>query len=464
MGAPVIKKIHLCTIGCVLISGVVPAFLLVEDFNFQKIFGVLSLYLGLLWIVSAGRLLIMPGTLPAILLSLIPIVVHHYLELGWLFSWAIAFMTFTVGVHEKAAKHYHRLVLFLSLVLIGLVALELVATRDFSFMRNLNLAIPSITRMTPLRNPNLFSRTVVILTPLLIFWGAYGIKMTVWNCMVLTALFSTVLFVAVSKTNMLALLVMVMVLYYYGHKREKYKMRRGFMIVLVLIVISMFGAKSSLFQRELASTSQVISQTITGVLDFSWSVPEYKWKRAKVWIASIVVIQEHPLFGVGNHGKEKISELGAVAKDRDGQEYDLAVHGGLLNILVSKGFVGGGLFLWLVVSVVRYLNRGARKYGSRVAPYGVAFVIATLVSQIGADIYAQPIYWATLGILMAATRMEIRQTCKKSTDIASDDNERDAGRGSGDSEATGTGGARRLAEPGPPWSLRGPKLLSSGRF
>jgi O-antigen ligase len=175
-------------------------------------------------------------------------------------------------------------------------------------------------------------------------------------------------------------------------------------MALVLILTISFRPE---FRLIIVRPVKIVKQTYYGITEEEADILELG-KRARIWAASFELVKNAPFLGVGDKGDRLISEVGAISYDKEtDEEHRLAIHGGVLRVVVASGLCGLMLFLLSGLLLIRYFLTAA-SLGSTMAKYGLAFLLSTLVSQIGADIYAQWIFWVVLGILAGSTRMELK--------------------------------------------------------
>jgi O-antigen ligase len=99
----------------------------------------------------------------------------------------------------------------------------------------------------------------------------------------------------------------------------------------------------------------------------------------------VLLVKQSPWIGVGYHADELIAEIGAV--NQAGK--NIAVHGGLMNVVTSGGLMG--LVLFLIGLSLLYKSFGT---------YGRMLLMGGLVSQFGADIYSLTGFWIVVGICL----------------------------------------------------------------
>jgi O-antigen ligase len=119
--------------------------------------------------------------------------------------------------------------------------------------------------------------------------------------------------------------------------------------------------------------------------------------RTALWRVMGASIREAPLIG---HGYFVTSPSGRVDVWRD--PANLTAHNALLQVLVSTGLVGLGLFVWglgrPIVAGVRALGRGGldRRFGVLVTPVAAWYVVWSQVN----DSYAGPLQPETVAFFV----------------------------------------------------------------
>jgi O-antigen ligase len=351
-----------------------------------------------------------------ILFSVFPIVVHSYTNLGWPFGWAISAVIFAMGVNSREAKILNRISKTILTIIFFLVIAQIMLSYDIFFMRNMNFSFPNVTRLLVIGNPNLFSRTFVIILPILLFVKEYRVKLDRFTVFLLVFNILCVTFVAASRANFVAIITFFVVLFFYQHRFIKFFNRSVVFIVGMIIVLLLMISFRPEFRLIILRPVEVVKQTYYGVTDGKVDILELG-KRARIWAASLHLVKNEPLLGVGDKGDRLISDLGAIGHDKEtGEEYRLAIHGGVLRVVVATGLCGLMFFLLSGLMLIRYFLNAMRQ-GSKMAKYGLAFIISTLVSQFGANIYAQWIFWMVLGVLAGATRIELEGVKNKGIDL-----------------------------------------------
>jgi len=399
-----------------LFSALIPKARIVAGYNLEKMLGLLLVLVGIAVVCFRGRLAILPGTIPIVLLSLFPIVVHSYSNLGWPFGWAISAVIFAMGVNLREAKILNRISKIILTILLFLVISQIMLSYDIFFMRNMKFVFPKLTRLLVMGNPNLFSRTFVIILPLLLFIKEYRVKRDWFAVLLIVFNICFVTIVAASRANLVAILSFFVVLFYYQHRFIKFFNKSLVLIVGIGLVLFLTISFHPEFRLIILRPFKILKQTYYGVTKEEVDILELS-KRAKIWTASLRVIKDNPFLGVGDEGDRLISELGAIGYlTETGEERRLAIHGGVLRVVVASGVCGLMFFLLSGLLLIRYFL-SAMSLGSEMAKYGLAFLISTLVSQVGANIYGQWIFWLVLGILAGATRMELGEVTGKDIDL-----------------------------------------------
>jgi O-antigen ligase len=137
--------------------------------------------------------------------------------------------------------------------------------------------------------------------------------------------------------------------------------------------------------------------------------PVAKSSRIQMWLASLRMIRDHPLLGVG---------LGQVRQSLVAYGCDLGYahpHNDLLNVMANAGFLGLAAFMWMWVAFLRMTVRcRSGQWGGKLSPalgtagFGllIAFLVAGLFQCYYTDAEDGMILWYLMGLTMAACRVE----------------------------------------------------------
>lgn len=380
-----------------------PRYYALSDLNLEKIISIFLVLLGTLIIFYRGRIAILPGSIPMTVFIVLPLLVHEYVEFGWVAGWALSFIIFQYSVKKEEAITIQKIARFIIFFLFLVISFQIFMTGDTHFLRNLDIFLPDYFDNSLIHNPNLFSRTVIMLLPLAHLQSKLRLKKLNFDLFVLIFSFFSVAFIAVSKSNIAALLVFYTILFLYPFNLRKV-IQNGlkilFSVLLLFIVLYNF---SPIMARQINRVNILIRQTYNAVTDKSVDISK-KAARTKVWALSLKLISENLWLGVGAEGNQMIADMGAVKVNKITKEQaNIAVHGGILRVLVARGLLGLFLFIGVIFSLARYFWMSARN-GNPVGKYGLAFLFSTLMSQIGANIYAQWLFWVVLGILCSMCR------------------------------------------------------------
>ncbi|KPV39039.1 hypothetical protein AN478_12000 [Thiohalorhabdus denitrificans] len=321
-----------------------------------------------------------PGMFPLLGLAALPLLTHGYLNAGLVFQVLLVIIILSAAPSLQIVAKAG--VLFLGVLLV-FVLLGAVLTGNLFFLRGENFPF-SFYLATPLSNPNVVARTIVIVLPLLLLARLQGVLRTKAWWLLLVGGILTIAVVAMSRANILALVVMFLywVLVGRGGVSVGRLLQYGALILLVAGLAFAVSPLQEKFERAavlVGGTYQLLQQAEGNHL-----VYEHAPARAKTWAASLLLLQQKPLFGAGPSAKEWLGQAGAQKGGKT-----IAVHGAFLNILTSNGFVGLSLFLVALYRLFRGLGSVGRM-----------FLLGALVSQIGADIYAHTLFWAVLGLLL----------------------------------------------------------------
>ena len=365
----------------IILADLLHNFHIVSDYNLTKLGGILLAFLGGIYVLKKGQMRTFPGIIPLLGLASLPPLVHGYVSLGLLFHVILVVAIVSIqGIHlrwiARGGSFFLGVILFL--VVIGLCL-----TGDFLFLRHQNFPF-DFYHATPLSNPNIAARSIVIVLPFLFFSRLQGILNNKTWAVFLIGSVLTIVIIAMSRANTVALFVMALYWLLFTQKNIFSKRTLFYSVLLAFIcsVAIFFGPLQHAYKRTIAifeNSYQLILSAEGGHLNY-----EHAPARARTWAASIIVFLENPIFGVGQSSKQQLAQVGSAEEDET-----IAVHGALLNALVSYGLIGFLLLLSALLQI--YLRLGK---------VGRMFILATLVSQIGADIYVHTIFWIFLGIFL----------------------------------------------------------------
>lgn len=336
---------------------------------------------GAAYLLKSRVLRISEGMAVLFLLAIFPPILHGYINLGLLFHVITALVICSVGFELERVL---RSGIFFVVVLYFFTLLGFSFTGDMSFVRNLNFPSDIYNYMS-FANPNVLSRIVLIMIPILFMSYSVGVLSKKFLILLLLGALIIIAIVTGSRANLLALMVM---LSYWFFVQKEFSGRYSYLSRSVVV----FGLASSLLflpgvsnkvERGyliLTETQRLLETSTHSSLDEGLAPA-----RSKTWAAAILLIEQSPWVGVGPNADQLVSEMGA--KNQAGES--IAVHGGMMNIVTSTGLIG--LCMFLIAITLLY-----RKLGI----YGRMLLIGALVSQVGADIYSQTIFWIILGICL----------------------------------------------------------------
>ncbi len=130
--------------------------------------------------------------------------------------------------------------------------------------------------------------------------------------------------------------------------------------------------------------------------------------RLRTWLASIDIIQEYPVFGIGYSQMEEVmGEFGSVRFLAAGEFEVIQVHGGLFKIVNFGGFVALGAFmLFLAANLVLSSRFAGMQRWPVVSASGRIwrlYLIVLMVGNISGDSFGLPSTWIVLAFLSAST-------------------------------------------------------------
>lgn len=346
-----------------------------------KLMALVLCAVGIVYLFKHRHLRISGGMTMLLMLAIYPPLLHGYINTGLVFHALIALVICSVGFElEKVLRGC----IFFVLLLYFFILLGFFLTFDMSFIRNMTFPV-DIYNYMPCSNPNVLSRLLLIMTPVLFMSHSIGVLNKKFLLFLLLGTLLTIAIVTGSRANLMAFIVMVS---YWFFLQKAFLGRFGFIsksaLILggMLIILIIPGIQSKIERGYLivTETHRLVESSTSSYLEEGIAPA-----RSKTWAAAILLVKQSPWIGWGQNTDRRISEMGA--KNQAGNS--IAVHGGMMNIVTSTGLVGLAMFLSAMILLYR-------KFGI----YVRMLLIGAFVSQIGADIYSQTIFWLILGMCL----------------------------------------------------------------
>ncbi len=279
--------------------------------------------------------------------------------------------------------------------------MELYFSRDIFVLRSLNFTFP-FTRMTLVGNPNKFGRAMVIIFPVIsyFYFRASGIKKSFYLSLLAGVFLLGAL--SFSRANTLALLLQLICLSWLA--RDKMLSRSVyFLFFLLACIFFIYVDLNSLF--EFYNKAFLILKNTIKNFDLSVeNVYPLGGIRTRQWLASFIIISQHPYWGAGQHVPELMASLGAIAYGGRLEAHVVAVHGGFLPVAVYHGLICSFFYLAFFMVIFIYFHKETRHSLAAIC----CFILLTgsFVSQTGSSIYSYNIFWLALGFLISAAQNE----------------------------------------------------------
>lgn len=183
---------------------------------------------------------------------------------------------------------------------------------------------------------------------------------------------------------------------------------RRHMLGVALVVLAVVGIASSMSVFDVVPNP--IRRSISGimlVIDGNSTLEDLSHSRADQLAAVVQVIKESPIFGIGiGSFAQQIDDL----LERDVK--DLEVHSTPLSLWVETGFLGLsafiGLCMFVIISGLKSIARSAKDDQYLTAAL-VTGLLGNLIHQQFHLGLRQPVFWVSLGLVMAAAVVQSRE-------------------------------------------------------
>jgi len=254
-------------------------------------------------------------------------------------------------------------------------------------------------------NPNTVARLLITLLPLLYFYnmrskllGRFGYMPGLGMVIVSVLVISTL-----SRANLVALGLFF--LFAWVLRREPSKESRSIWIAILLIGTPLALLALPVLIERMDKTIYMFERTYRIVVDGEGGLIPI---RFRTWLATMGIISDHPLFGVGiSRISDFQFEYGAVKYGANGAQKAIAVHSGFLKIAAYGGMVSLACLLIFFVRIWTATKKivaddEARKSHQGCAAISLLLLLIVMVPMnIGADSFGQPYTWIVLASLMA---------------------------------------------------------------
>jgi len=321
--------------------------------------------------------------------------------LGYLGKGFLVYLIVYFIDNERKFKLCLKALVISLLIIVVLGSLEILLSRDFFVFRfEKGVFHLPVSQYTPLYNPNLLARNILILFPFAVFGLYYFWKSFLFFCLAFLGVSGSFLLIisTLSRAGIFAFGAEIMLFIYFLRKIIINKM--PFLIPLMAFVV-VFCAK--LYGAVIIERYINMCEALTSPL-YATSLPEIN-VRMRIWLASIAIIKDYPLFGVGLDRLEDFLLTYGSIKFIGPDIQAMQVHGSLLKFTVIGGVITGISLVILIYFFVKFLLKHIKFQSNFEYKF---FVQSSLVATVGvliSSIAADPIYlnilWFTVGLVLA---------------------------------------------------------------
>ncbi len=299
----------------------------------------------------------------------------------------------------------------ISMIILSWLCLVLY-TGDLFFLRHNNSVMIPL-KMTVFNNPNRFARITLIITITIYYFYRLSIVSNRKKNRLLLGIIILSVFIIIttlSRANIVALSIFGVIALSFSQSGE-IRINRIvlsssiFILILVLLILN-----SSVFQ-ELFSRS--VEQINTLMPSLTVNDPRtIKWPRDRTWVATIHLIKENPIFGVGYSSiKDYMRQHGSVIMRGLGYGKVIRVHGGFLQIATYGGLASLVSFLFFYLSIFLctlkiYLNTNDKL--KRIASVSTMMLLLVLIPMnIAADCFGLSLTWMVIAFLFVNSELNL---------------------------------------------------------
>jgi len=300
----------------------------------------------------------------------------------------------------------------LACIIVGVWLLLVFHSGDIFFLRHGGIGIKGMN-VTLFRNPNQFARITLVVTSVLYFYYILSRCENEKGDRVLLGLLMLIVFIVastLSRANLLALIVFGIMSSGFS---QSGRIRSGRIFLGSLGVMS-FCILAVVFIPEL---SERFHQAISKVIYFFSVVPvddpvtAWGGPRVRTWLASVNVIRDNMLFGVGFSGASEIlAEYGSVLIGAVRTGRVILVHGGFLKMAIYGGLLSLAFFLiffFLMISLAVGNFYTRCSLPNRCGAYSALILFMILIPMnIAADCFGLSLTWMTIAFLLVSSEQE----------------------------------------------------------
>jgi len=290
----------------------------------------------------------------------------------------------------------------LIIVILGFIEI-LISGNFFLFRFKKSILYIPLSSFTPLFNPNLLARHIVILFPFIAFGVYYFRKEVVLFSISLTAaLGSAVLIFSTLSRAGIASFLMQSLAYLFFLRRVIFK-KYIFLIAGILIVI--IGI--NLIGAELFNRLQDMNEVLLSA--FNAQDRSKMRRRMRIWLGVAEIIKENPIMGVGLEGMDDfLLNYGCIRNDNHKLKL-VRPHGNLLYFLVIGGVIVVLPFLALLYSYFNFLIEKTKAMKDKVPKFFIRSALLSfagvLICSIPANPFGLNILWFTVGFTISGVNV-----------------------------------------------------------
>lgn len=284
---------------------------------------------------------------------------------------------------------------------------EICFARDFYFFRMeyLRFIIP-LSEFTPLGNPNLLARYIIILYPFSALGLYYFKKNSLSYKIALANIVGVALLIVatLSRAGMIAFIIQAGMILYYNRKSLSER-SRSFIPVALAVTVFFFVVFGGVMIERFTKMYTDLYSPVAAMSDRSFMEINL---RMRTWLASIRIIGDYPLTGVAlSNLEETMINYGSVkiVGYFEGTEV-ITIHGSILRFLVLGGVFAGIAFVSLAFKYLKLLYQKYKSEGRSRPDVLMAYAFISAAGVFLASLAADPLYlnifWFTAGMALAA--------------------------------------------------------------
>jgi O-antigen ligase len=324
-------------------------------------------------------------------------------------------MLFVIAIHQRNLFCYSFKLGYVILAYLAIFCwlIFVFKSGDVFFLRN-KIIDANILNFTMMKNPNRFARILIIPTVILYFFYCLdrpSYERRSYHLLGLIIAMSCIIITTLSRANLLSLLIfgfMAVAISRSARIRFAKILAKGPIIVVFAIVILVFIPEIpklfSLLKYKMAffysNLSAEDARTVRG-----------GGPRVRTWLASLNIIRDNMLYGVGFSGVNQVlEEYGSVRLADVSRGMVITVHGGFLKNAVYGGLIGLGAFLLFYIlmlwySVKKFLT--ARVRWNKMAAYSALILLIMMIPvNIAGDCFGLSLTWMSISFLFVNSQID----------------------------------------------------------